>query len=153
MRQVSGSRPRAATGCSVPCVKGGNDPAIGRDICTLVTPVSLNRSDPTDHGPVPNNVTALNRSGATVCDARDVRRLRAVPRARVRDERRTAMERTFDITQETVVDLPDRAALSLVNANLALPINVALAANVLSDNAVAAAQAQQTTPINQGMFT
>jgi hypothetical protein len=63
------------------------------------------------------------------------------------------MERTFDITEETVVDLPDRAALSLVNANLALPINVALAANVLSDNAVAAAQAQQTTPIDQGMFT
>ena len=39
------------------------------------------------------------------------------------------MERTFDLAQETVVDLPDRAALSLVNANLALPINVALAAN------------------------
>ena len=63
------------------------------------------------------------------------------------------MERTFDLEQEHVVDLPDRAALSLVNANLALPINVALAANILSDNAVAAAAAQQTTPINQGMFT
>ena len=63
------------------------------------------------------------------------------------------MERTFDVTEETVVDLPDRAAMSLVNANLALPVNVALAANVLSDNAVAAAQAAQTTPINQGMFT
>ena len=63
------------------------------------------------------------------------------------------MERTFDLAQETVVDLPNRAALSLVNANLALPINVALAANVLSDNAIAAAQADQSTPINQGMFT
>jgi hypothetical protein len=63
------------------------------------------------------------------------------------------MERTFDPTTESAVVLPDRAALSLVNANLALPINVALAANVLSDNAVAAAQAQQTTPINHGMFT
>jgi hypothetical protein len=63
------------------------------------------------------------------------------------------MERTFDLTTESVVDLPDRAALSLVNANLALPINVALAANVLSDNAIAAAQADQSTPINQGMFT
>jgi hypothetical protein len=31
--------------------------------------------------------------------------------------------------------LPDRAAMSLVNANLAIPVNVALAANVLSDNA------------------
>jgi hypothetical protein len=63
------------------------------------------------------------------------------------------MDRTFDLTQETVVELPDRAAMSLVNANLALPINLALAANVLSDGAVAAAQAQQTTPINQGIFS
>jgi hypothetical protein len=61
------------------------------------------------------------------------------------------MERKFD--QESVVALPDRAAMSLVNANLALPINLALAANVLSDGAVAAANAQQVTPINQGMFT
>lgn len=61
------------------------------------------------------------------------------------------MERMFE--QETVVALPDRAAMSLVNANLAIPINLALAANVLSDGAVAAANAQQQTPINQGMFT
>jgi hypothetical protein len=45
--------------------------------------------------------------------------------------------------------LPERAAMSLVNANLAIPINVALAANILSDNAIAAAQAVQTTPIDQ----
>jgi hypothetical protein len=48
--------------------------------------------------------------------------------------------------------LPDRTAMSLVNANLALPINAAVAANVLSDNAIAAANAQQQTPINQGMM-
>jgi hypothetical protein len=48
--------------------------------------------------------------------------------------------------------LPDRAAMSLVNANLALPINLALAANVLSDNAVAAAGATQNTPIDQGVL-
>ena len=46
--------------------------------------------------------------------------------------------------------LPDRAAMSLVNANLAIPVNVALAANVLSDNAIAYADAAQTTPIDQG---
>jgi hypothetical protein len=45
--------------------------------------------------------------------------------------------------------LPERAAMSLVNANLAIPINLALAANVLSDNAAAVAQAAQTTPIDQ----
>jgi hypothetical protein len=46
--------------------------------------------------------------------------------------------------------LPERAAMSLVNANLALPINAAVAANVLSDNAIAAAEAQQTSDITLG---
>jgi hypothetical protein len=45
--------------------------------------------------------------------------------------------------------LPDRAAMSLVNANLAIPINAALALNILSDNSAAVAAAQQTTPIIQ----
>ena len=45
--------------------------------------------------------------------------------------------------------LPDRAAMSLVNANLAAPINAALALNLLSDNSLAAAQAQQFAPVNQ----
>jgi hypothetical protein len=45
--------------------------------------------------------------------------------------------------------LPERAAMSLVNANLAIPVNVALAANVLSDDAIAYAEAAQTTPIDQ----
>jgi hypothetical protein len=45
--------------------------------------------------------------------------------------------------------LPERAAMSLVNANLAVPVNVALAANILSDNSVAWAEATQDTPIDQ----
>ena len=45
--------------------------------------------------------------------------------------------------------LPERAAMSLVNANLAIPINAAVAANVLSDGAIAYADATQTTPIDQ----
>ena len=53
---------------------------------------------------------------------------------------------------EGAIELPDREALSLVNANLALPINAALSANVLSDSAVAASNAQQTAPVNQGMM-
>jgi hypothetical protein len=47
--------------------------------------------------------------------------------------------------------LPERTVMSLVNANLALPINLGLAANVLSDNATAIAQAQQMTPITQSI--
>jgi hypothetical protein len=46
-------------------------------------------------------------------------------------------------------ELPERAAMSLVNANIAIPINAAIAANVLSDNAIAAAQAAQSGDIGQ----
>ena len=46
--------------------------------------------------------------------------------------------------------LPDREQMSLVNANVAAPINLALAANVLSDGSIAEANAQQYAPITQG---
>jgi hypothetical protein len=46
-------------------------------------------------------------------------------------------------------ELPERAAMSLVNANLAIPVNVALAANVLSDHAIAYADATQDANIDQ----
>jgi hypothetical protein len=46
-------------------------------------------------------------------------------------------------------ELPERAAMSLINANLAIPINAAVAANVLSDGSIAFADADQTTPIDQ----
>jgi hypothetical protein len=58
-----------------------------------------------------------------------------------------------ELEHESVELLPDRTAMSLVNANLALPINLALAANVLSDGAVAAAGADQNAPITQGMLS
>lgn len=45
--------------------------------------------------------------------------------------------------------LPEREQMSLVNANLAAPVNAAVAANVLSDNSVAYANATQTAPITQ----
>jgi hypothetical protein len=56
-----------------------------------------------------------------------------------------------DVDSQEIMELPDRAALSLVNANVAAPINAALALNVLSDNSVAYANAQQTAPIIQGI--
>jgi hypothetical protein len=49
--------------------------------------------------------------------------------------------------------LPERAAMSLVNANLAIPVNAAIAANVLSDGSIAYADATQQTPIDQGNLT
>jgi len=45
--------------------------------------------------------------------------------------------------------LPERAAMSLINANVAAPINAAVALNALSDNSVAYANAEQTAPITQ----
>jgi hypothetical protein len=45
--------------------------------------------------------------------------------------------------------LPERAAMSLINANVAAPVNLAVAANVLSDNSIAYANAQQTVDIDQ----
>jgi hypothetical protein len=47
-------------------------------------------------------------------------------------------------------ELPERAAMSLINANIAVPVNAAVAANVLSDGAIAYADAAQNTPIDQG---
>jgi predicted peroxiredoxin len=40
-------------------------------------------------------------------------------------------------------ELPERAAMSLVNANIAAPINAAVALNVLSDGSTAYANATQ----------
>jgi hypothetical protein len=59
-----------------------------------------------------------------------------------------------ELTQEELAEheseqLPEREEMSLVNANIALPINAAVAANVLSDNAIAYANAEQDTPIDQ----
>jgi hypothetical protein len=45
--------------------------------------------------------------------------------------------------------LPERAAMSLINANVAAPVNAAVALNALSDNSAAIANAEQTAPITQ----
>jgi rubredoxin len=50
---------------------------------------------------------------------------------------------------ERATALPDREAMSLVNANVAAPINAALALNVLSDGSIAIANATQYAPIDQ----
>lgn len=60
---------------------------------------------------------------------------------------------TEELEGQRPEQLPDREQMSLVNANLALPINAAVAANVLSDGSVAYANAVQQTPINQGNLT
>jgi len=58
---------------------------------------------------------------------------------------------TEELVGQEITELPDREAMSLVNANVAAPINAALALNVLSDSSVAVAQATQYAPVNQGI--
>ncbi len=45
--------------------------------------------------------------------------------------------------------LPERAAMSLINTNVAAPINAAVALNVASDNSIAYANATQDVDIDQ----
>ena len=66
------------------------------------------------------------------------------------DAQDTAREVTpEEVAAQDAAELPDREAMSLVNANVAAPINAAVALNALSDNSVAYANAQQTAPITQ----
>lgn len=54
-----------------------------------------------------------------------------------------------ELEQQDAAELPDREAMSLINANAALPVNAAVALNVLSDDSVAYANAEQTADIDQ----
>lgn len=54
-----------------------------------------------------------------------------------------------ELAQQSGEQLPDREAMSLINANLAAPVNAAVALNVLSDNSTAYASAEQTATITQ----
>jgi hypothetical protein len=54
-----------------------------------------------------------------------------------------------EMEAEGAEELPDREAMSLISANLAAPVNAAVAANILSDNSVAYANAEQTVVIDQ----
>ena len=54
-----------------------------------------------------------------------------------------------ELQQQQGEELPDREAMSLINANVAAPVNAAVAANILSDGSVAYANAEQDVDIDQ----
>ena len=54
-----------------------------------------------------------------------------------------------EVEEQDAAELPDREEMSLINANVAAPINAAVALNALSDNSEAVAIAKQDTPIIQ----
>ena len=54
-----------------------------------------------------------------------------------------------ELENQEASELPEREAMSLINLNAAVPVNAAVAANVLSDNSVAWADATQDGTIDQ----
>lgn len=54
-----------------------------------------------------------------------------------------------ELQQQGSEEVGEREEMALVNANLAMPINAAVAANVLSDDAVAYADADMESEIDQ----
>jgi hypothetical protein len=54
-----------------------------------------------------------------------------------------------ELEQQEATELPDREAMSLINANVAAPINAAVALNVASDDSIAYANAEQNVTIDQ----
>ena len=54
-----------------------------------------------------------------------------------------------ELEAQTGEGLPDREEMSLVNANVAAPVNLAAALNVASDNSTAIANAHQDVDITQ----
>ena len=54
-----------------------------------------------------------------------------------------------DLNELAGEELPERAAMSLINANVAAPVNLAAALNVASDDSIAYASATQDVDITQ----
>jgi len=54
-----------------------------------------------------------------------------------------------ELENQEASELPDRENMSLINANVAAPVNAAVALNALSDSSTAYANATQTAPITQ----
>lgn len=54
-----------------------------------------------------------------------------------------------ELEQQGVEEVGEREEMSLINTNLAAPVNAAVAANVLSDGSVAYANAEQDVVIDQ----
>jgi hypothetical protein len=55
-----------------------------------------------------------------------------------------------ELNQLAGEQLSERAAMALINANIAAPVNAAVAADVLIDNSVAYANAQQDVDQSSG---
>jgi hypothetical protein len=65
------------------------------------------------------------------------------------DQNRSDQLTAEELEAETAEELPEREQMSLISANVAAPVNAAVAANILSDGSVAYANAEQDVDIDQ----
>ena len=54
-----------------------------------------------------------------------------------------------ELEKQGTEEVGDREEMALINANIAAPVNAAVAANVLSDDSIAYANAEQNADIDQ----
>ena len=54
-----------------------------------------------------------------------------------------------ELNEQNGEELPEREAMSLIDANVAAPVNAAAALNVLSDDSTAVANADQSAELHQ----
>ena len=54
-----------------------------------------------------------------------------------------------ELDKQSTEEVGEREEMSLINANVAAPVNAAVALNVLSDDSAAIANAEQTADIDQ----
>jgi hypothetical protein len=66
--------------------------------------------------------------------------------AETKEYRRLSREELEEIAGE---ELPERAAIALIDASVAIPVNAPISANVLSDGSIADDDAPQDAPIGQ----
>jgi hypothetical protein len=112
----------------------------------------------------PRNVSGIRREGQThlvssvnfgesgvtrIASSRQVHPSNGKEKEMPKDRKERDELTPEELEEQAGEELPDREAMSLINANVAAPINAAVALNALSDNSVAIANAQQTAPITQ----
>ena len=54
-----------------------------------------------------------------------------------------------ELEQQTGQELPDRELMSLIDSNIVIPVNAAVAANVLSEDSISVANAEQDVDVDQ----
>ena len=54
-----------------------------------------------------------------------------------------------EVAEQAGEELPDQEAIPLIDANISTPVNAAVAANILSDDSIAYADAEQDVTIEQ----